>query len=186
MDIDVIGLLLDFVRSRYFGKYRGLVSDDTPDATHRGRVMVKVPAVLGDLEVWAMPCVPYAGKDVGFLSLPPKGAGVWVEFEGGDPSFPIWTGCFWADNEAPEQANPNLKLWKSGKHIVRLDDKAEDIQVTTSSNAKLSMKDYVRSEVGSSRHNVDANGVTADSGSLGKVEVAPTSVKVNGGALEVT
>ena len=27
--------------------------------------------------------------------VPPIGAGVWIEFEQGDPDYPIWTGGFW-------------------------------------------------------------------------------------------
>ena len=54
MDTELLQQLLDWVRSRYFGKYRGTVSDNT-DPASRGRIKVRVPAVLGDLEVWAMP-----------------------------------------------------------------------------------------------------------------------------------
>ena len=31
-----------------------------------------------------MPCTPYAGDSVGLFLVPPVGANVWVEFEGGD------------------------------------------------------------------------------------------------------
>ena len=96
--------LVTWARSHYFGKYRGLVTDNA-DSTHRGRLKVKVPAVLGDLELWAMPCIPYAGDSVGFYSLPEPDAGVWIEFEAGDPSYPIWTGCFWGDGQLPEDEN---------------------------------------------------------------------------------
>jgi hypothetical protein len=27
--------------------------------------------------------------------VPQIGAGVWIEFEQGDPDYPIWVGCFW-------------------------------------------------------------------------------------------
>jgi uncharacterized protein involved in type VI secretion and phage assembly len=27
--------------------------------------------------------------------VPPIGANVWIEFEQGDPDYPIWVGCFW-------------------------------------------------------------------------------------------
>ena len=50
---------------------------------------------------WAYPSVPYAGLQTGFYAIPPVGANVWVEFEGGDPDHPIWTGCFWGPGEAP-------------------------------------------------------------------------------------
>ena len=42
-----------------------------------------------------MPCVPVAGIQTGMFTVPPIGSGVWVEFEQGDPDYPIWTGCFW-------------------------------------------------------------------------------------------
>src|SRR5437763_17049447 len=51
---------------QFFGKYRGLVVDNT-DPTHRGRLQVKVPAVMGEETLWAEPCAPYAGDGVGFL-----------------------------------------------------------------------------------------------------------------------
>ena len=42
-----------------------------------------------------MPCVPVAGIQNGMFALPMIGSGVWVEFEQGDPDYPIWVGCFW-------------------------------------------------------------------------------------------
>jgi uncharacterized protein involved in type VI secretion and phage assembly len=51
-----------------------------------------------------MPCTPYAGRDVGFFAIPPVNSNVWVEFEQGDPDYPIWSGCFWGMNELPEAA----------------------------------------------------------------------------------
>jgi uncharacterized protein involved in type VI secretion and phage assembly len=42
-----------------------------------------------------MPCVPVAGIQSGFYTVPVIGSAVWVEFEQGDPDFPIWVGCFW-------------------------------------------------------------------------------------------
>ena len=87
MEISVTEQLLDWTRNRYFGKYRGIVTDND-DNTKRGRVKVKVPSVYGeDLEVWAMPCLPYAGNNVGVFMIPEPNAGVWVEFEAGDYRF---------------------------------------------------------------------------------------------------
>lgn len=85
----------------FFGKYRG-VAVSAEDPSRLGRVMVQVPSVLGPTGMaWAMPCVPYAGPRVGVFAPPPPGAKVWVEFEGGDPEYPIWTGCFWGVGELP-------------------------------------------------------------------------------------
>ncbi len=80
---------------RYFGKYRGTVLNNV-DPLGRGRLLVEVSDVLGLVpSTWALPCVPFAGIQTGFYALPLIGSGVWVEFEQGDPDFPIWVGCFW-------------------------------------------------------------------------------------------
>lgn len=89
---------------QFFGKYRGKVTT-SKDPLHLGRVQVQVPAVFGeDRNSWAMPCTPYAGKDIGLFMVPPIGTNIWVEFEGGDPDYPIWTGCFWGRDELPQAA----------------------------------------------------------------------------------
>jgi uncharacterized protein involved in type VI secretion and phage assembly len=182
MEADFAALLGDWLRSRFFGKYRGTVVSNEDD-THRGRLKVKVPAVLGALELWAMPCVPYAGPDVGFLALPPSGAGVWVEFEGGDPSFPIWVGCFWANGEAPEEAKASLKIWKTPGAVVRIDDEAGELSMDNGS-ARIELADGVTTEAGQAKHEVGAGGVVSQQGQR-KVEVTTASVRVNDGVVEV-
>ncbi|MEM9904088.1 MAG: phage baseplate assembly protein V [Cyanobacteria bacterium P01_D01_bin.44] len=96
---------------QFFGKYRGKVTNNL-DPMKLGRVQVEVPAVLGTGRTsWAMPCVPYAGMQVGFFAMPTTGTNVWVEFEGGDPDYPIWSGCFWGMGELPVLATaPTVKL----------------------------------------------------------------------------
>ena len=69
-------------------------------------------------------------------AIPEKGTGVWVEFEAGDPSYPIWVGCFWADGQAPKnergaEATPPLKIIRSQKGLmVTLDDKQQVITLS--------------------------------------------------------
>lgn len=117
---------------RFFGKYRGKVLDNL-DPLQLGRIMPDVPAVPGMLLNWAMPCVPYAGPGVGFLALPPLQAAVWIEFEGGDPNYPIWSGGFW---ELPEQvpgfplAVPERKIWQTDFIKLLLDDTPDEGGVT--------------------------------------------------------
>src|ERR1017187_2132512 len=185
MDDDITQHLLQWVRSHYFGKFRGTVTDNQ-DMTNRGRLKVSVPAVLGSLEVWAMPCVPYAGDGVGFYSLPPNQSGVWVEFEAGDPSYPIWTGCFWADDELPDTGGPSIKFWKTDSLAVRMDDDGDELKVATGSNSTITLSDDVEIASGGATHSVGSDGVSSSSGGVGKVEVAGDSVSINSGAFEVS
>ena len=80
---------------KYYGKYRGTVALNV-DPEQRGRIQAFVPDVFGLVpSSWAMPCLPIAGKQSGVYVVPQIGSGVWIEFEQGDPDYPIWTGCFW-------------------------------------------------------------------------------------------
>jgi hypothetical protein len=80
---------------RYYGKYRGLVIENV-DPMMMGRILAQVPDVLGEIpSSWAMPCVPAAGIQSGCYIVPPIGSQVWMEFEQGNPDYPIWVGGFW-------------------------------------------------------------------------------------------
>src|ERR1700674_5043665 len=70
---------------RYYGKYRGIVVN-TLDPEHLARLQATVPDVLGTASsTWAMPSLPFAGAHAGVVAVPLVGAGVWIEFEQGDP-----------------------------------------------------------------------------------------------------
>jgi uncharacterized protein involved in type VI secretion and phage assembly len=168
--------------SKLYGKYRGTVTD-TVDSLGRGRLKVQVPQVLGESEMWALPCVPYAGKDVGFLFLPKVGTMVWIEFEAGDPSYPIWTGCMWAlgdidPADAPAQ-DRDVKFLKTEKFMVRVDDNEGKVTIA------------IHTQQGSSLV-IDANQITCESNTIThkasskKTELTSSSFSVNDGALEVT
>jgi uncharacterized protein involved in type VI secretion and phage assembly len=80
---------------KFYGKYRATVFNNI-DPEQRGRIQAMVPDVSGLIPTsWALPCVPIAGKLSGVYVVPQIGSGVWIEFEQGDPDYPIWTGCFW-------------------------------------------------------------------------------------------
>ena len=107
----------------YYGKYRGLV-EANEDPKRLGRLKVAVPEVFGiGTSSWAVPCVPYAGPEVGWFAMPPVGADVWVEFEAGDPSRPIWTGCYWREGGLPLLAeSAEVKLLVTEGTRVKIDD----------------------------------------------------------------
>jgi uncharacterized protein involved in type VI secretion and phage assembly len=124
--------LLNTIRNKYFGKYRGEVTDNV-DPANRGRVEVKVPCLLRKETMWAMPCLPFGGKDMGLFMIPEQGTSVWVEFEGGDISHPIWSGCYWGDDESPKNNNnaaPKERLIRSQTGLtISLDDKEETVTI---------------------------------------------------------
>lgn len=130
-------------RSRFFGKYRGIVQDvDDPEGL--GRVRAQVPEVLDtELSPWALPCTPYAGPDQGWHAVPPVGAGVWIEFEAGDPARPIWVGGWWGRGDPPanEQGSapkPVHKTFKSGSGLMLvLDDQAHTATLSDASGNNL-------------------------------------------------
>ncbi len=142
--------VLERIRGRFYGKYRGSVAQ--VDVT-RGRITAYVPAVLGSTATgWCDPCVPYAGSQVGIAYLPEPGYGVWIEFEGGDVSYPIWSGCYWRDvtasgeeqgSEMPSAvASTDQKViqTRSGHQIVLDDDdQSRSITITDANGNKITL-----------------------------------------------
>ena len=75
---------------RFYGVYRGTVTD-SKDPDNKRRIKATVPQVLGTEPTdWAWP----VDSSTTYSEPPKVGQGVWVIFEGGDPSFPIWSGTF--------------------------------------------------------------------------------------------
>jgi uncharacterized protein involved in type VI secretion and phage assembly len=160
--------LLDRLRTRFYGKYRGIVSSVDPATM---RIKAQVPAVLGDTETgWCMPCVPFAGPKTGFAFLPAVGSGVWIEFEGGDVSFPIWVGGYWRTGEFPEGAAQNVRMIVTTAPLtLTFDDDQSQITVSDPNGNKVTL---------------GKSGITLANGQE-SVAVSSSSVSVNGGALEV-
>jgi hypothetical protein len=121
----------------FHGKYRGLVALNV-DPLNLGRLKAIVPEVLGEVPSgWALPCAPYAGTGSGFFAVPPIGAGVWIEFEAGDPSRPIWTGAWWGTGDVPMDERgvpaqqPTTKILRTEFGLlIALDDVAQTITIS--------------------------------------------------------
>ena len=127
---------LDRQADRFYGKYRGLVVNNI-DPLNLGRVMAMVPEVLGEVPSgWASACAPYAGPQAGLFAVPPIGAGVWIEFEAGDVSRPIWVGGWWGAAEVPMKpmgvpSTPQTKILRTDFGlIVALDDLTQTIAIS--------------------------------------------------------
>ncbi|MFJ9866774.1 phage baseplate assembly protein V [Streptomyces sp. NPDC101165] len=123
--------------NRYLGKFRGRVVDNN-DPLHIGRITAEVPDVLGDEpSTWALPCLPFTGPQAGQFVVPPPGAGVWVEFEQGDPSFPVWTGCWYGDAaELPPDARRELQANAANKPVVVQTPQAHKIVMNDTAGAE--------------------------------------------------
>jgi uncharacterized protein involved in type VI secretion and phage assembly len=161
----------------HYGRYRGKVAANS-DPKKLGRIQVTCPAVLGDgRQAWALPSAPYAGDGVGFFAVPPEGADVWVEFEGGNPDYPIWAGCFWSDGQVP--ADPPLastKVLKTDALTLTIDDSpgGEGVTLEVSSPAVTTPIKIA----------LTSSGVEISTGNA-SVKLDPTSVSLNDGALQV-
>ncbi len=113
-----------------FGKYRGKVIDPI-DPLQLGRIIALVPSISELPLTWAMPATPYAGSGVGFFAIPPVGANVWIEFEGGDPNYPIWTGCFWGEGEVPaEPALPTTLMLKTTLGVFSINNLDAELKLS--------------------------------------------------------
>jgi uncharacterized protein involved in type VI secretion and phage assembly len=160
--------IVERLQNRFYGKYRGTVTDVKDD----GRIRALVPAVLGDQKTgWCLPCVPYAGDACGIAFLPEVDSGVWIEFEGGDVSYPIWVGAYWHAGEQPSQMKTNVKVIRTkGQQQIVLDDDEHSITITDSNGNSVTL---------------DRDGI-AIVREQGKIAVSDRLVKVNDGAMEVT
>ncbi len=159
--------------SKFYGKYRGKVLQNN-DPEQRGRILVSVAYVMGAAgQNWAMPCVPFAGIQSGVYVVPPIGANVWVEFEGGDPERPIWVGGFWGLGEtpplalAPPQPVSHILLQTTLQNSIHISDApgpAGGIIITSRSGAMIMVNDV---------------GITIQDGKGGIITMTSGTVSIN-------
>lgn len=164
----------------FFGKYRATVVNNV-DPLQIGRIQAAVPDVAGLLpSSWAMPCVPVAGPNMGIFTVPPVGAGVWIEFERGDPDYPIWVGGYWASAaETPAMAHAvppgtaGITLQTTLQNGIVISDTpgpGGGILIRTAAGAMLSVTDV---------------GIVISNGQGAVISLTGPTVDVNSGALEV-
>ena len=165
---------------RYYGKYRGVVLNNV-DPMQMGRVQVQVPDVMGiGLSSWAMACVPFTGKQSGVYCVPQIGAGVWVEFEQGDPDHPVWVGGFWGSAaDVPALAltglpvSPSIVLQTGNQNTLMISDlpgPTGGILLKTTAGALISINEL---------------GITISNGQGATITLTGPTVNINAGALTV-
>lgn len=159
--------IAEFLDERRFGKYRGVV-EEIGTGEKLGLLKAKVPDVFGEngISPWARPSVPFAGKKHGWIALPEEKDGVWIEFEGGVLSKPIWSGFWWADGEIPEPAGKEVRVFAtSKKHKLVLDDKAGEVRLEHGEGPSITLtKDDITIKVGSKKIVVTSSGININEG----------------------
>ncbi len=170
----------------YFGKYRATVVNNV-DPDQRGRLMLNIPDALGEIpSSWAEPCVPLAGPTgppMGVYFVPPIGAGVWAEFEHGDPNLPIWAGCrFGSQADVPSAASmgnpadPNLVIQSLLQHSLVISD-----MPPTPATGGIILQSTTGAMIV-----VNDSGIYINNGKGATVELIGPSVMINKTALVVT
>jgi len=165
---------------KFFGKYRGSVVNNV-DPEQRGRIQAIVPDVSQAVPTsWAMPCLPVAGMQGGMFTVPPIGAGVWIEFEQGDPDFPIWVGCYYGTAaEVPAMARavpPGVSgitlqtMLQNGLTISDVPGPTGGILIKTTTNAFISVSDV---------------GITINNGKGAMITMTGNTIDFNAGALTI-
>jgi hypothetical protein len=158
---------------KYYGKYRGTVVNNV-DPKGMARIIAIVPDVSNvALTGWAMPSLPWCGPQMGMVCVPPPGAGVWIEFEHGDPDYPIWSGCFWGSpSEVPSSAKsvpPSLGITFQtiGQNVMQLSETGITLKTRL---ATVEIRD---------------DQISIEHLPMAKVVVSLNTVDINDGALQV-
>lgn len=179
----------------FYGKYAGTVVQNV-DPERRGRLQVMVPDVLGVVpSTWAEPCVPLAGPTgppMGVYMVPPIGAGVWVEFEHGDPDKPIWVGCRWGLQsdlplaaQAGNPADPNIVIQSLLQQAIVVSDMPPTVPPPVMPPVPTTGGIILRSTTGASIVVNDA-GIFISNGKGATIMMVGPAVNINNGALTIT
>lgn len=169
------------ISGKYYGKHKGMVKNNI-DPYQTARLLVEVPDVFGpNVTVWAMPCVPMAGQQMGIYVVPANNSGVWIEFEAGNPDLPIWTGGFWGSvAEVPALAllsrpdSPSIVLQTKGQNTIVMSDVAGPTGGI-----------MLKSAQGNAFIIVNDTGIYIDNGQGASINVIGPSVDINKGALTI-
>jgi uncharacterized protein involved in type VI secretion and phage assembly len=165
---------------KFYGIYRATVVNNV-DPMQMGRIMAMIPDV-GSItpSTWAMPAVPLAGKQMGTFMVPQIGAGVWIQFEAGDPDRPVWTGGWWGiAAEVPALAlagvpgDPNIVIQTTLQNAIVISDlpgPTGGIMLKSTTGATIIVND---------------TGIYIQNGQGASIVMTGPAVTVNAGALVV-
>ena len=169
---------------QFFGKHRGTVLNNL-DPMGIGRILASVPAVSSLLPTsWCLPSYPFAGKLMGMSYVPQIGSGVWIEFEGGDPDKPIWTGCFWGlEAEKPLDATRAAPTNNPASPSIVLQNNLQTRIVISDSPTPLG--GIILQSLTGAKIIVNDTGIYIDNGKGASITLIGPTVTVNNGALTI-
>ncbi|MEE9423400.1 MAG: phage baseplate assembly protein V [Methylococcales bacterium] len=167
----------------FLGKFRGTVVQNN-DPKKIGRVQVIVPDVSNVmLTSWAMPCLPISGIQSGLFAIPPLGSGVWVEFEQGDPDYPIWVGGWWGS--AAEMAPTALASPSKTPNVVLQSVGQNSITVFGAPGGGITLSSGPVANAASPKITITSAAIVISDG-VGSITLAKGIVDINKGALTIT
>lgn len=128
--------------------------------------------------------------------VPQLGAGVWIEFEQGDPDYPIWVGGFWGSlAEVPTAASTppaippgqNVVIQTSLQHSLILSDAAPvPVETPVPAPAPPGTGGVILRSPSGAMIVVNDAGIFINNGKGASVELLGPSVMINKIALVVT
>lgn len=132
-----------------YGLYRAKVVE-RDDERQRGRIKVQIPSVSGEgKSQWVEACMNTAYDGGGDISIPKVGDTVWIAFEEGDITKPVYVGNFFSAFKTP------LKNYDQDTRVISWD------------NCRIEMKEeHLLITVGASSIDITGSSVKINSGRI--------------------
>lgn len=197
--------LSEWRNEHYYGIYRGTV-ESVEEGDNLGIISVKIPDVFGPTHTVSRvrPCSPFAGDKHGFVAIPEPGDGVWIQFEAGKTSLPVWIGFWWASGEIPDPKGKLVRSFITTKgHKFVLDDDADEITLLHSGGAEMKMtgsdvtitignasiemsSSEIKLAVGPTASlKITSSEITIEASPVGSVKLTSSGVEIANGAMKI-
>jgi hypothetical protein len=150
---------------RFYSRYRGIVMDNQ-DPEDKDKLLVYLPQI--DIRIWARSAGTIGGYLWGYkLNTPKPGEMVWVEFEKGNITSPVWHYHTWTIGQKPSELEgaDTIGIVTPSGHKFILQDQDGIL--------KINLKDGLAIEVDSDNLKVNFGDTSLESDG--------TDIKINGG-----
>jgi len=137
---------MNFTMHESAPRFPGLYVARVETVEDLGRIQVSIPSIFEVNDpsafAWARPCMPFA-----HFFVPNVGDFVWVAFENGDPSAPVWLGIWYPQGTVPSEADvsPPVKrvIRSTSGHVIVMDDTdgSEALRITDKFGNSIEMRE---------------------------------------------